>query len=121
MKNILHSLSWIDSVAGAVWILLTLIMIGVLYQIYRRKGYTKKSFYLGLLLLVLIWSYPLYTNFFDALEIGMAGNIFTLLMTVLYMVRLKTVSIGLSKFMIPQAIWLSVASLYVGLLLLDKY
>ena len=121
MKNILHSLSWIDSAAGAVWILLTLIMIGVLYQIRQRKGSTKKSFYLGLLLLAMVWSYPLYTNFFDALEIGMVGNIFTLLITVIYMMRLKNVSIWLSKFMIPQAIWLSVATFYVGLLLLDKY
>ena len=120
MKNFIAYLSWIDSVAGGVWILLSLIMIGVLYQIYRKRGSANPYFFLGLFLLIIVWLYPLYTSFFDNMEIGMAGNLITLLVTIAFMLRLKSISKRLSQFMIPQVIWLFVATVYVGLMLIDK-
>lgn len=120
MKNLIAYLSWIDGVAGAVWVLLSLIMIGVLYQIYRKRGSTNPYFFLGFFLLIIMWLYPLYTSFFDNMEIGIIGNLITLFVTIAYMVRLKAISKRLSQYMIPQTIWLCVATIYVGLMLMEQ-
>ncbi len=120
MKSFLSYLSWIDGVAGAVWVLLSLIMVGVLFQIYRKKGSSNPHFILGLFLLMLVWLYPLYTSFFANPEVGMIGNIITLLITLAYMARLKSISQHLSRFMIPQVVWLFIATIYVGVMLIDQ-
>ncbi len=120
MKNLITYLSWIDGVAGGVWVLLSLIMVGVLYQIYRKKGSANPYFFLGLVLLIIVWLYPLYTSFFDNMKIGIIGNLITLVVTIAYMVRLKSISRRLSQYMIPQTIWLCVATIYVGLMLIEQ-
>ena len=92
MEDIINALSWIDTAAGTVWIVLTIIMFWLLYQVYDRLGSTHPTFYFGIFLLVLVWLYPLYTFLFNQLEVGFAGNILTLVITVMYRKRLNTLS-----------------------------
>lgn len=121
LENIIESLSWIDTIAATVWILLTVIMFWLLYRVYETLGSGHKTFYLGIFLLVIVWLYPLYTFLFNQLEVGFLGNIFTLVVTIIYMNRLKAISAPLSRWMIPQIIWLLIATFYVGCMLMLKY
>ena len=121
MEKIVEALSWIDTVAGTVWIFLTVIMFWLLYKVYDTQGSKHPTFYFGVFLLVFVWLYPLYTFLFNQLEVGFAGNILTLIVTVVYMKKLKVISIILSRWMIPQIVWLIVATFYVGCLLVIKY
>ena len=121
MEDIINALSWIDTVAGTVWIVLTIIMFWLLYQVYDRLGSTHPTFYFGIFLLVLVWLYPLYTFLFNQLEVGFAGNILTLVITVMYRKRLNTLSAKYGKWMIPQIVWLVLATFYVACMLVLKY
>lgn len=121
MEKIIEALSWIDTIAGTVWIVLTIIMFWLLYKVYEVLGSSHPTFYLGIFLLVLVWLYPLYTFLFNQLEVGFLGNIFTLIVTVVYMNRLKKLFLDKSRWMIPQIAWLVVAIFYIGCMLVLKY
>lgn len=121
MEKIIESLSWIDTIAATVWIVLTIIMFWILYRVYETLGSKHSTFKLGIFLLVLVWLYPLYTFLFNQIEVGFVGNIFTLVVTVIYKKRLKEISNRLSQWMIPQIIWLLIATFYVGCMLVLKY
>ncbi len=121
MENIIEALSWIDTVAGTVWIFLTIIMFWLLYKVYDTLGSKHPTFYFGVFLLVFVWLYPLYTYLFNQLEVGFVGNILTLVVTVVYMNKLKVISRILSRWMIPQIVWLIVATFYVSCMLVIKY
>ena len=121
MEDIINALSWIDTIAGTVWIVLTIIMFWLLYQVYEQLGSTHPTFYFGIFLLALVWLYPLYTFLFNQLEVGFAGNILTLVITVMYRNRLNVLSGRYGKWMVPQIIWLIVATFYVGCMLVLKY
>ncbi|MGB5238504.1 MAG: TspO/MBR family protein [Flavobacteriaceae bacterium] len=121
MENIIESLSWIDTIASTVWIVLSVIMFWILYKVYETLGSSHPTFYFGIFLIVMVWLYPVYTFFFNQLEVGFVGNVFTLLITVMYMKRLRPVSQSKSLWMIPQIVWLIVATFYVGCMLVFKY
>ena len=121
MENIINALSWIDSAAATVWILLTIIMFWFLYKVYETEGRKHPVFHFGIFLLVLVWIDPLYTFLFNQLEIALMGNLITLWATVSYMKKLKKLPIKQYKWMIPQIIWIIIASFYVGSMLVEKY
>lgn len=121
MERIIEALSWIDTIAATVWIFLTVIMFWLLYKVNDTLGRKHPTFKLGIFLLILVWLYPLYTFLFNQLEVGFLGNILTLVVTVIYMKRLRAISNRLSRWMIPQIIWLVIASFYVGCMLVLKY
>ena len=121
MEDIINALSWIDTIAGTVWIVLTIIMFWLLYQVYEQLGSTHPTFYFGIFLLALVWLYPLYTFLFNQLEVGFAGNILTLVITVMYRKRLNALAIKYGRWMIPQIVWLVVATFYVACMLVLKY
>lgn len=121
MNNLIEALDWIDTIAGTVWILLSIIMFWLLYKVYEILGSRHATFYLGIFLLAIVWLYPLYTFVFNQLEVGFLGNILTLVVTVVYMKRLRAISTNLSRWMIPQIVWLIVASFYVACMLILKY
>ncbi len=121
MEKIINALSWIDTVAGTVWIVLTVIMFWLLYKVYETVGSKHPTFYFGILVLVFVWLYPLYTFLFNQLEVGFMGNIATLVLTVMYMNRLKDAVKDKSRLMIPQIVWLILATFYVGCMLVLKY
>jgi tryptophan-rich sensory protein len=121
MENTIESLSWIDTIASTVWIFLTVIMFWLLYKVYEALGSSHPTFYFGIVLLIVVWLYPIYTFFFNQLEVGFVGNVLTLLVTVMYMKRLRPISIAKSRWMIPQVVWLIIATFYVGCMLVLKY
>ena len=121
MENIINALSWIDSAAATVWILLTIIMFWLLYKVYETEGRNHPVFHFGVFLLVLVWLYPLYTFLFNQLEVAFLGNLITLWATVVYMQKLRKLPIKEFKWMIPQIVWIIIASFYVGCMLVEKY
>lgn len=121
MDTLLNALSWIDTIAATVWIGLTVIMFWILYKVYGKEGKKHPVFRFGVFLLVLVWLYPIYTYFFNQLEVGLAGNLLTLWATISYRNRLKPLGGKMANWMFPQIIWVCLASVYVGLLLLVKY
>ncbi|MEM9933379.1 MAG: hypothetical protein AAF824_07195 [Bacteroidota bacterium] len=116
---IIEKLSWIDKVAGGVWIGLSIILIWVLTILYREEGPEGRTFLTGVALLVFVWLYPLYTSFFSNVLIGEIGNIATLIFTLFFLFQLKRKYRNLAKWMIPQSVWLSVATCYVGLMIIS--
>ena len=121
MENIIESLSWIDTIASTVWIVLSVIMFWILYKVYEALGSSHPTFYFGIFLIILVWLYPVYTFLFNQLEVGFVGNVFTLLITILYMKRLRPISRPNSLLLVPQIVWLIVATFYVGCMLVYKY
>jgi tryptophan-rich sensory protein len=121
MENIINALSWIDSAAATVWILLTIIMFWLLYKVYDIEGRKHPVFGFGVFLLILVWLYPLYTFLFNQLEVAFIGNLLTLLVTIIYMQKLKQLPIREYKLMTPQIVWIIIATFYVGCMLLEKY
>ncbi|MBT8180505.1 MAG: tryptophan-rich sensory protein [Eudoraea sp.] len=121
MENIINALSWIDSAAATVWILLTIIMFWLLYKVYDIEGRKHPVFGFGVFLLILVWLYPLYTFFFNQLEVAFIGNLLTLWATIIYMQKLKKLPVREYKWMIPQIVWIIIATFYVGCMLVEKY
>jgi len=121
MENIINALSWIDSAAATIWILLTIIMFWLLYKVYDIEGRKHPVFGFGVSLLILVWLYPIYTFLFNQLEVAFIGNLLTLWATIIYMQKLKKLPIKEYKWMIPQIVWIIIASFYVGSMLVEKY
>ena len=121
MDNILNALSWIDTIAPTIWIGLTVIMFWILYKVYGKEGRKHPVFRFGVMLLVLVWLYPVYTYAFNQLEVGLAGNLLTLWATISYSKRLNSLDRKMARLMYPQIIWLCMAIVYVGLLVVNKY
>ena len=121
MDSLLNALSWIDTIAPTIWIGLTVIMFWILYKVYGKEGKKHPVFRFGVILLVLVWLYPLYTYIFNQLEVGLAGNLITLWVTISFSRRLKPLGDKMARLMYPQIIWLCVAIVYVGLLIVNKY
>lgn len=121
MENIINALSWIDSAAATVWILLTIIMFWLLYKVYDIEGRKHPVFGFGVFLLILVWLYPLYTFLFNQLEVAFIGNLLTLWATIIYMQKLKKLPVREYKWMIPQIVWIIIATFYVGSMLVEKY
>ena len=121
MQKIIESLSWIDSVAAIVWIGLILILLIVLKNLHAGYGWKDKALRLGIILLVVILAYPLYTGFILQLEIGFIGNIAALLMTLSLRKQLGNRSRRESRWLWPQIIWLSIASIYVAMMLIEDH
>ncbi len=121
MENIIESLSWIDTIASTIWIILSVIMFWILYKVYETHGSSHPTFYFGIFLLIMVWLYPVYTFLFNQLEVGFVGNVLTLMLTLMYIKRLRAVSVSVSRLMIPQIVWLVLATFYVGCMLVFKY
>ena len=121
MQKIIESLSWIDSVAAIVWIGLILILLIILKNLHAEYGWKDKALRLGIILLVVILAYPLYTGFILQLEIGFIGNIAALIMTLSLRKKLGNRSRKESRWLWPQIIWLSIASIYVAMMLIEDH
>lgn len=120
IENTIDALFWIDQIAATVWIILSLIMFWILYQLYALESKEHPVFKFGVFLLVLVWLYPIYTFLFNQIEVGFAGNLITLGVTAVYMKKLKNLPFKKYYLLLLQLFWLVLASVYVGLLLLEK-
>lgn len=121
VESLLQYLNWIPNLATGVWLVLTGILIYTLLEINKKLDMKQPVFKAGVVLVVLIWLYPLYTRLFYPIEAGFIGNIITLLATFYYYKKLSQ-SIGhLRVWLWPQLIWISIASFFTLLLLIHKY
>ena len=108
-------LGWIDVIGRVIWIFLTALMVVVTFNVYMREGQKSLTFRFGLILIVMIWLYPAYTNFDGNMMLGQIASLLTLVMSVIFLVVIRRHSIRLSTLLIPQVVWLGIASLYLGL------
>jgi hypothetical protein len=118
LHNFLAALQWIEEVAAIVWIILSAILVCTLFKTIQQLGWRSKYVYGQIGLLVFMWLHPVYTSIIKAKGIVEIGNIATLILTVLVFYQLKLRFGSMSNWLIPQMVWLAVASLYTGLKLM---
>lgn len=121
MNDLIDALGFIDQIATIVLIILILILIVVLKNLHTEYGWQDKNLKQTFIILVLMLAYPLYTSLYLQLEIGLAANLIMLFLTLKLIKALKILERKESKWLLPQAIWLSLVSLYVLLMLLQDY
>jgi hypothetical protein len=115
LHNFLAALQWIEEVAAIVWIILSAILVCTLFKTIQQQGWRSKYVYGQIGLLVFMWLHPVYTSIIKAKGIVEIGNIATLILTALVFYQLKLRFGSISNWLIPQMVWLAVASLYTGL------
>jgi hypothetical protein len=120
LHNFLAALQWIEEVAAIVWIILSAILVCTLFKTIQQLGWRSKYVYGQIGLLVFMWLHPVYTSIIKAKGIVEIGNIATLILTVLVFYQLKLRFGSISNWLIPQMVWLAVASLYTGLKLIAQ-
>jgi len=119
ISSLLEQLNWIPWLAGPVWLGLTGLLVYTLYQTKATFHPNHPNYRWGLGLLAFIWAFPVYTYLFPAVWVGELGNIATLGYTIFYFSRTKKWSPNLALWILPQLFWISVASIYGGLLVID--
>ena len=120
LKDFINSLSWIDIIAAPIWIILSVVLIWILLKIINQVGWRNEYVYWQLGLLIFIWMHPLYTSIIKGDTIVEIGNIATLILTVFVFYKIKVKFNNLANGLIPQIIWISFASIYIGLKLVIK-
>jgi len=120
LHNFLAALQWIEEVAAIFWIILSAILVCTLFKTIQQLGWRSKYVYGQIGLLVFMWLHPVYTSIIKAKGIVEIGNIATLILTVLVFYQLKLRFGSISNWLIPQMVWLAVASLYTGLKLIAQ-
>ncbi|MFE4106032.1 hypothetical protein [Almyronema epifaneia] len=117
---VVKQLSWIERVASRVWVVLTLMMLASLCFLVKAEGQIwQKYVYSVLALIAMVWLYPLYTFGFRLVP-GLIGNIAVGLLAA-WVVWFVSASSAIAAYLIvPVIIWLSVATVYVILLLLNN-
>lgn len=120
-EQILDYLNWIPVYSTGIWLVLTGILVYTLLQINKELGIKHRIFKIGVLLVAQIWLYPLYTQLFYPLIMGVVGNLITLALTWYYIKQLSLYLPKLSKWMYPQLIWALLATFYTLMVLIDNY
>ena len=121
LNTIIDHLSWIPTIAGAVWVILSAIFVYVLLQIPSNTAAGTRTIRFGLALLLFIWLYPIYTYIFPGWIVAEVGNIVTLLITLLFVYELRKIAVQDSKWLWPQIAWNFTACVYGGLMLVALY
>ena len=92
--KILELLNWVPDYATGIWLVLTGILVYTLLQVNKQLNIKHRLFKIGALLFVLIWLYPLYTQLFYPLILGLVGNFITLAVSWYYFKQLSKRSQG---------------------------
>ena len=121
MDDFIAALGWIDKIASIVWIGLILVLLVILKNLHSEYGWKDQALGLGIVLLVIILAYPLYTSFFLQLEIGLIANISALLLTLSLRKKLIKRSRKENRWLWPQIIWLCITTFYLALMLIQDY
>jgi hypothetical protein len=119
-KDFINSLKWIENIAAPIWIILSIILIWLLFKTVQQVAWQNKIVYWQIGLIVFIWMHPVYTSLIKGDTIVEIGNIATLILTVLVFYKLKVQFNSLANWIIPQIIWITIATLYIGLKLIIK-
>ena len=96
-------------------------MIVILKNVHGRDGWNDRALRFGIILLIVVLLYPVYTAFAYQLEIGFLGNILTLWLTFRYKSMLRIKPMKENNWLWPQIIWLVIATIYVGLMLTEDH
>jgi len=116
-----QSLSWIDQVAGGVWVGLTALLGLSAYRLARTQGTFRNRYTNRLLVLVaLIWTYPLYTFGFQSLLAGLIGNIVVAAFAGYVVTYSWKESHQAALLVTPIIGWLSVATFYISLMIVNR-
>jgi hypothetical protein len=118
LRDFVKSVSWITNIAAPIWIILSIILIWILFKTVQQVGWYNKFVYWQIGLFIFVWLHPVYTSFLKGDIIVEIGNIVSLILTVLVFYKLKIKFGSISNWLIPQIIWLTIASLYIGLKLI---
>lgn len=118
LKDFIQSLNWIDNLAAPVWITLTIIWI--LFKMIQQVGWRNENVYWQLGLLIFIWLHTIYSFYIKGYAIVEVGNIATLILTLWVFNKLSVPFKRLAKWLIPQIIWITIASLYIALKLFNN-
>lgn len=114
MKNILPYLTWISTIAGPVWIILSFVMLYTLLLIQKAKGVYNREWLSVLALIVVCWLHPVYTTG-NPLVVELIGNVFTLIFAwIVYLIAKQQLPVP-AKYLLPVMIWLFCASIYIGI------
>ncbi|MEM9301709.1 MAG: tryptophan-rich sensory protein [Pseudomonadota bacterium] len=114
-----NALSWIDRVAGAVWIALTLLMLCAARWLRDDGGrFWNSSSKPILALIIVVWLYPLYSLGFSSLWLGLLGNLVVFATAAWALRSAGTRSRRAALALAPTPLWLTAASGYIGLQLI---
>ncbi len=121
MNDVIAVFSFIDQIATIVLIILVLVLLVVLKNLHSDYGWEDKTLRKGTIILVLMLAYPIYTAFLLQLEIGFAANILMLVLSIQLINQLRQRLRKEYGWLWPQAVWLSLVSVYILLMLLQDY
>ena len=121
IDQLLDTLSWVPDYATGIWIVLSGLLIFILLTLNKRQNMQTPLFKTGVVLLVVIWLYPLVTPYVYPIESGFIVNLLTLGLTVYYFKQLKAQTPRLQLWLLPQLLWLVFSTLYTLGALLSKY
>ena len=121
IDNLLSSLSWIPDYSTGIWLVVTALLVFTLLGVNKELGLENKLFKIGVLLILLIWLYPLYTQLYYPIELGFIGNLITLVVSWWYFMVMRKKMPKLVKWLYPLLIWALLASVYTLLMLIQRY
>lgn len=117
--SIAESLQWVDDIVVFVWAILSILMIGTAWLLYKNSSGISKEVTLVIILIVATWTYPLYTLNYQLVS-GLAGNILYLVVTIFVIYQVRNVSVNIAYMLYPIVAWVSFATIYVIFQLLAR-
>lgn len=117
--SIAESLQWVDDIVVFVWAILSILMIGTAWLLYKNSSGISKEVTLVIILIVATWTYPLYTLNYQLVP-GLAGNILYLVVTIFVIYQVRNVSVNIAYMLYPIVAWVIFATIYVIFQLLAR-
>jgi len=117
--SIAENLQWVDDIVVFVWAILSILMIGTAWLLYKNSSGISKEVTLVIILIVATWTYPLYTLNYQLVP-GLAGNILYLVVTIFVIYQVRNVSVNIAYMLYPIVAWVIFATIYVIFQLLAR-
>jgi tryptophan-rich sensory protein len=115
--KLIENLSWIEKVAGGVWVFLTILLLFAIFDIAKSQGGWKNKYVFSIIILIVfIWLYPFYTLGFQLIP-GLIGNIAVGLIACFIVWFVWPLSRKAGLLTAPVIIWIFAATFYVSLLI----
>ncbi|MCU0404823.1 MAG: hypothetical protein MUE99_09790 [Chitinophagaceae bacterium] len=111
-KALLGRFDWLQIIVGPVWAVLTLIIIWMIFSLWKKFGWKHPSVLLLLALLAVIYLHPVYTDIFPTYAVTQGGNVLSLVFTIFVCLKIASYSKPVAYRLIPMIIWMTAASFY---------
>ena len=121
IDELLSLLNWVPDYATGIWLVITALVVFTLLGINKELGLKHRLFKIGVVLVVIIWLYPLYTQLYYPIELGFIGNLLTLMASWWYFKAVRKELPKLVKWLYPLLIWAILATIFTLLMLLQRY